>query len=146
MVTLHMTLRLVSLDGHPAADLGQLGHLLGLAGFKQLLHSRQTLGDVAAGHAAGVEGTHGQLGARLADGLGGDDAHRLTGAHGLADGQVDAVALGAHAAAGPAGEHGADLHRVDAVLLQGLRVVLAEHGVLGEQDLAGLRSLMSAVG
>ena len=65
-----------------------------------------------------MEGTHGQLGARLADGLGGDDTHRLAGAHRFADGQVDAVALGAHAAAGTAGQHGADLHLMDAVGLR----------------------------
>ena len=51
-------------NGHPAADLGQLGHFLGLTGLEQLLHSGKTLGDVAAGHAAGMEGTHGQLGTR----------------------------------------------------------------------------------
>ncbi len=88
-------------NGHPAADLGQLGHLLGLTGLEQLLHSGQTLSDVAAGHAAGVESTHGQLGSGLSDGLGGDDTHRLAGAYRLTDGQVDAVALGAHAAAWP---------------------------------------------
>ena len=63
-----------------AADLGQGGHLLGLARLEQLLNTGKTLGDIAAGDAAGVEGTHGQLGAGLADGLGGDDADRLAGA------------------------------------------------------------------
>ena len=46
-----------------------------------------------------------------------------------ASGQVDAVAAGTHAAAGPAGEHGADLDLVDAVGLQQL-------GVVGKTDLA----------
>ncbi len=93
--------------GDYAGDFGQLGHLLGLAGLQQLLYAGKALGDIAAGHAAGVEGTHGQLGARLTDGLGGDDAHRLALAHGLAEGQVHAVALGAYAGVGLAGEHGA---------------------------------------
>ena len=53
------------LQGDPAADLRQLGHLFGLAGLEKLLNTGQTLGDVAPGHAAGVEGPHGQLGARL---------------------------------------------------------------------------------
>jgi hypothetical protein len=97
------------LDGDGAGDLAEYGHLLGLAGLEQLLDTGKALGDVVAGDAAGVEGTHGQLGAGLADGLGGDDADGLAGVHGLAGGQVDAVALGAHAALGLAGEHAADL-------------------------------------
>ena len=43
------------LDGHPAGDLGQLGHLLGTAGLEQLLNTGKTLGDIAAGNAAGVK-------------------------------------------------------------------------------------------
>ena len=54
-----------------------IGHLLGLAGLEQFFNTGQTLGDIVAGDAAGVEGTHGQLRAGLADGLGGDDADRL---------------------------------------------------------------------
>ena len=121
-----------------AADLGQLGHLLGTAGLEELLNTGKTLGDIAAGHAAGVEGTHGQLGTGLADGLGGDDTHGLALAHGLADGQVDAVALGAHAAAGLTGEHGADHDLMDTVGLQQLGVVGGHHGVPADEDLAGL--------
>ena len=96
-----------------AGDLGKRRHLLGLAGLEQLLNTGKTLRDVAAGNAAGVEGTHGQLRAGLADGLGGDDADRLAGADGLAGGQVHAVALGAHAAVGAAGQDGADLDLVN---------------------------------
>ena len=76
MVTLHMEMRFGLLQGDLAAHLGQLGHLLGLAGLEQLLNTGKTLGDIAAGHAAGVEGTHGQLSTGLTDGLGGDDTHR----------------------------------------------------------------------
>ena len=86
--------------GHAAADLGQLGHLLGLAGLEQLLNTGKTLGDVAAGDAAGVEGTHGQLGARLTDGLGRNDTDGLALAHRLPDGQVHTIALGADTLAG----------------------------------------------
>ena len=67
--------------------------------------------------AADVEGTHGQLRAGLADGLRGDDADRLAELDHLAGGQVAAVALGADAALGFAGEHGADLELLDADLL-----------------------------
>ena len=51
----------------------------------------------SARHTTGVEGTHRQLGAGLADGLGGDDADRLADVHQLAGGQRAAVALGADA-------------------------------------------------
>ena len=51
--------------------------LLGPAGFEKLLHPGQTLGDVKASHTTCVEGAHGQLGAGLADGLGGDNSYRL---------------------------------------------------------------------
>ena len=77
---------------------------LGIAGLEQLLDARQAGGDVQAGDAAGVERPHGQLGARLADRLGGDDADRLADADQLAGGQVAAVARAADAVAGLAGE------------------------------------------
>ena len=47
--------------------------------------------------AADVEGAHGELGARLADRLGGDDAHRLADVHRRAARQVAAVAGAADA-------------------------------------------------
>jgi len=37
----------------------------------------KAVGDVLTHHPTGVEGPHGQLGARLTDGLGGDDPHRF---------------------------------------------------------------------
>ena len=62
-----------------AVDLGDDGLVLGHARLEELLDARQALRDVVygAGDAAGVEGTHGELRARLADGLRGDDAHRV---------------------------------------------------------------------
>ena len=85
--------------------------LLGLAAFKQLNDSGKTLGNILrVGDTAGVEGTHGQLGTGLADGLGGDNAHGFAHRHRLAVGQVRAVALGADALGGAAGQDGADLH------------------------------------
>ena len=104
----------VSSIGDPAGGLGDRGDTLGGARLEQLDDTRQTLGDVVTGHTTGVEGTHRQLGAGLTDGLGGDDADRLTDVDELAGGQRAAVAERAGADLGVAGEHRADLHRVDA--------------------------------
>ena len=50
---------------------------LGGAGLEELDDPRKAVGDVLADDAAGVEGPHRELGARLADGLRGDHADRL---------------------------------------------------------------------
>ena len=60
-----------------------------------------------------MEGTHRQLGAGLTDRLGRDDADGLTDVDELAGGQRAAVALGAGAGLGVAGQHGADLDLLD---------------------------------
>src|SRR3954452_12983713 len=91
-----------------AADLGDLRQALRLAGLEELNDARQAVRDVRAGDAAGVERPHGQLGARLADRLGGHDAHRVADHGRLAGGQRAAVALLAHAGGRLALEHGAD--------------------------------------
>ena len=65
------------LDRDLAVDLGDLRQALRLARLEQLDDAGQALGDVQAGDAAGVEGAHRQLGARLADRLGGDDPDRV---------------------------------------------------------------------
>ena len=67
--------------------------------------------------AADVEGAHRELGARLADRLGGDDADRLADVDHVAAGEVAAVARDADAAPRLAGEHRADLDLVDAGVL-----------------------------
>ena len=85
------------LQGDPAADLRQLGHLFGLAGLEKLLNTGQTLGDVAPGHAAGVEGPHGQLRARLSDGLCSNNSHCFSHTDRAAGGHIGAVAFGADA-------------------------------------------------
>src|SRR5262249_62085406 len=86
-------LRLLDLD--PALDLADRGHALGDTGLEQLLDTRQAVRDVGTGHTTGVEGTHGQLGTGLADGLRGDDADRLAHVNPLARVDRAAVALGA---------------------------------------------------
>ena len=91
-------------DRDDAVDVADLGLALGDAGLEQLLDARQAGGDVQAGDAAGVERPHRQLGARLADRLGGDDPDGLADADQLAGGEVAAVAAAADAVAGLAGE------------------------------------------
>src|ERR1700682_5914032 len=60
-----------------------------------------------------VERTHGQLGAGLADGLGGDDTDRFAALHQPAGRQVAPVAGDADTALRFAGKHRADLHPLD---------------------------------
>ena len=84
-----------------ARGAGQDGLALRGTGLEQLDHPGQTVGDVDAGDATGVERPHGELGAGLADGLGGDDADRLAQLDVLAGGQRPAVAGAAHAVRPP---------------------------------------------
>ena len=69
--------RLVVLDADHARVVGQHGGALRRAGLEELDDAGQAVGDVLTDDTTGVEGPHGQLRARLADGLGGDDADRL---------------------------------------------------------------------
>uniref|UniRef100_A0A6J5ZQ54 Unannotated protein n=1 Tax=freshwater metagenome TaxID=449393 RepID=A0A6J5ZQ54_9ZZZZ len=71
--------------------LRHLGETLRLTGLKQLDYARQTVRDVGSSNAAGVEGTHRQLGARLADRLGGNDADCVADLGKLAGGKCAAV-------------------------------------------------------
>ena len=69
------------------------------------------------GDAAGVEGAHGQLRARLADRLGGDDADRLADVHQVTARQVASVAASNTPNGGRAGDGRTHLHRPDAGVL-----------------------------
>ncbi|VVN45648.1 hypothetical protein PS624_05759 [Pseudomonas fluorescens] len=64
-----------------------------------------------------VERTHRQLGTRLTDGLGSDNANRFTDVHLVTTSQITAVALGANAIAGFAADRRTHDHFVDAVQL-----------------------------
>src|SRR5204863_856013 len=112
-------------DGVAAAD---LDHAV-VAAFEERL-----LGHL--GGAADVEGPHRQLGAGLADRLGGDDAHGLADVHRRAARQVAAVAGAADADLGLAGQHRADLHRLHAAGLDEIDLVLVEIAVGGHDGLA----------
>ena len=57
-----------------------------------------------------MEGTHGQLGTRLTDGLGRDDSDCLTHLYRLAGGHVGAVTLRADTDVALTGQYSADLN------------------------------------
>jgi len=74
----HLRAALALLDVDDPCVLGELGDALRVARLEDLHHARETVRDVRdAGDAARVEGPHGQLGARLADRLCGDDPDRV---------------------------------------------------------------------
>src|SRR5690606_71206 len=95
--------------------------------------------------AADAAGPHRELRARLADGLRRDHGDRLARIHQRAAAEVAAVALGAKAVAGLAGQRGAHAHLVDAQRLDLLDRVLVEQGArlesgflrLGIDDIRG---------
>src|SRR5690606_16171180 len=120
-------------------DLGNDRLAFRIPGFKQLLDPRQTLRDVLAGHAAGVERAHGELRAGFADGLGGDDADRFPDFHHLAGGQVAAVAHPADAVPRSAAEHRADGYLLDARLHDGVGLLGVDQLVAADDALARLR-------
>src|SRR5690606_4171260 len=92
-----------------------------------------------AGSTTDVEGTHGQLGTRLTDGLRSDDTDRLTDVDAVTTSQVAAVALGADAIAGFAGDRRTHDHFVDAVELDELDPLLVNQGAGRNDDLLGTR-------
>src|SRR5579864_4518662 len=75
---------------------------------------------------ADVERAHSELRARLADGLRGDDADRFAEFDEAPGGQVASIAAGASAAAGFAGQHGANVDALDAGSLHGVGQLLAD--------------------
>ena len=88
--------------------------------------------------AADVEGAHGELRSRLADGLRRDDADGLADVDHVATGQIAPIAQDADTAAGFAGEHRADLDFRDARVLDDTDLVLGDFLVGLDQDLAGV--------
>src|SRR6202044_3469470 len=111
-------------DRRLAADLGDLRQALRLAGLEELDDARQAVRDVRAGDAAGVEGTHRQLRAGLADRLRGDDADRVADLRELTGGHRASIAGLAYAAERLALEHRSHRHRdlgaAVVVVLEGL--------------------------
>ena len=106
-------------DRDATVGLGDRRRTLRGTGLEELLHTRQTLGDVVGrGRTTGVEGTHRQLRAGLTDRLGRDDADGLADVDELAGRERTAVALRADTDSRVAGEHGAHLDRLDTRLDQ----------------------------
>ncbi len=83
-----------------------------------------------------VERTHGELRARLADGLRGDDTHRFAAFDQPPGGQVAAVAHDAHAAFRFAGQHRADLDALDTGSLNGGGQVFGDLLIHGHDHVA----------
>ena len=123
-------LALVLAEVQDAGRLGETGRTLRRAGLEQLDHARQPAGDVLAGHTTGVERPHRELGARLADRLGGDDADGLAEFDHVAGCQRASVAHCAHTEVGVAGEHRADAQAVDVrVVAERLHLLVADDRV-----------------
>ena len=113
------------------------------------------------GYTAGVKGAHRELGAGLADRLGGDDAHRFAEIHQFVVGQGPAVALATDRTGGLAGErrahhHGAHPGRLDAegeggidlaVAVDDHRAIGVEHWLTGQpaHQLGGVLALVVGI-
>ena len=109
----HLAAALDVLDADDAGVPREPRGALGRARLEQLDDAGQPVGDVGLGHAAGVEGPHRELGAGLADRLGRDDADGLAELDEPAGRERLAVALGADAVLGLAGERRAHPDAVD---------------------------------
>ena len=131
---------------HDTADFRQRGFPLGLSGFEELFDAGKTLGNVLAGrNAAGVEGTHGKLRARLADGLRGDDADRFAHIDQTAVRHVRAVAARADAVLALAGQNRTDHDLFDAGRGDLLGLIMGDQLVLRHNQLAG-RGIVHVLG
>ena len=97
-------------DGRFSGELCDDRKSLRLSGLEKLLDTGKTLCDIVAGHTAGMERTHGQLGTRLTDGLCRDDSDCLAYLYHFAGRHVRAVALRADAVLAAAGKDRTDLH------------------------------------
>src|SRR5207244_10063998 len=88
---------------------------------------------------ADVEGPHRELRARFADGLGGDDTHRLAELREPPGAEVTPVAHDANPALGVTRERGADAHTLQTRVLDLLGELLGDLRVDLDDDLAGER-------
>ena len=103
------------LDANTTGCLGDRCNTLRRAGLEEFLHTRQTVRDVLTCDTAGVERTHRELGTRLTDRLGSDDADGLTDFNRTVRRERAAVAEATGALLGVTREHRAHLDAVDPV-------------------------------
>ena len=89
------------------------------------------------GNAAGVEGAHGELRSRFADGLGSDDADGQAFLNEPAGGHIHAVAKGANAARAFAGERAADANLVQTEPFDARGDFLGNQLVFGQNHFIG---------
>ena len=98
------------LDFYGTSHFCQDTRMFRFPGFEQFFDTGKTLGDIVrTSNTAGVEGSHGQLGTRFADGLGSDGADGFAHFHLLGSSQVPAIAGTADPEMGFAGQYGTDL-------------------------------------
>src|SRR5690606_16307610 len=109
-----------------ALGVGHVAHVAGKADRAARLGFDAAGSRRPGGRTTDVEGTHGQLGTRLANRLRGDDAHRLAGVYHRAAAEVTAIALGAQAVARLARERRTHLDLVDAQTLDQVDRILVE--------------------
>src|SRR6516225_7921852 len=128
---------LTVLEPDPPGDVGDRRLATRDPGLEQLLHTRQTAGDVLTDTTL-VEGTHGQLRAGLADGLGGHDTDGFADVDQLAGGHGPPVARRADARAGCARQHRAHLDLRDTRRQQGVDLRVAQVLAARDDDVAGL--------
>src|SRR5690606_8840200 len=134
----------LAVDGHGDHDVAAHGHRIAMSGDNgRAGHLDDTgvgrleeRGFRHLGRTADVEGPHRQLGARLADRLGGDDADRFADVDVSAARQVAAVAHAADARVGFTGQGRTDLDGLDADLVDQLDLFFLQIGVGREQDFA----------
>ena len=126
------------LDLGIAFNLCDDGVMLRLACLEELFDTRKTLGDIVTSDTAGMERTHRELRARLADGLCGNRTDSLADLDLCLVGEVAAVALDADAELRFAGQDAADGNAV-AHLLDALCKGLVDHVVDGSDAFARLR-------
>ena len=133
---------LAAREAQRAANVGDDGLALRLlARFEQFFDARQTAGDVAGclRRTAGVEGTERQLRARLADGLGGDDADCRADFDHFAATEVTTVAQRADAVNQRAGLRAANVDFGERAVLDGVGDFFVDHAVARDDQLARLR-------
>ena len=86
-----------------------------------------------------MEGTHGELGARLTDGLGGDDADGLADVDEVAAGQIASVALLADAMTRFAGNRRAHPDLIHTRFFNPRDQHFIDHGARGHEHVVGAR-------